>query len=147
MYKLLPAKDGEKLFFRMESEPTERYGAIGYLRADYGTSGREFWKTWFEIQPRLKTHSFQQEFDDVINSLREDGNNPPLASRENLKEFCFLSQGMDFADRGKGYIVRTQAYSYYFRCQPRPGDYDIYCFIYDNTFLLPALAKQPKNNI
>jgi hypothetical protein len=33
-------------------------------------------------------------------------------------------------------------FSYYIRCCPRIGDYDIYCFAYDNRWLLPELAGQ-----
>ena len=43
-------------------------------------------------------------------------------------------------ERGVGYSIKTQDFSYFFRCKPQPGDYDIYCFAYDNRWLLPELA-------
>ena len=142
MFKLFPAKDDAVLFYLMQGESAGRHGALGYLRADFGKSGREFWTTWFDIQPDLKTPAFREEFDDIINSLRNDGGNPPFSSRAALESFCRANPGKDLSGRGNGYIIRTQGYSYYFRCLPRPGDYDIYCFVYDNCFLLPELKKK-----
>jgi hypothetical protein len=79
-------------------------------------------------------------FDDVINSLRNDGETPPFASRSNLAAFCSANPGKELNGRGGGYCIRTLGFSYYFRCLPRPGDYDVYCFAYDNLYLLPQLA-------
>jgi hypothetical protein len=39
-------------------------------------------------------------------------------------------------------MVVTEDYSYYFRCLANPIDYDIYCFAFDNRYLLPELAGQ-----
>lgn len=141
-YKLLPSKDDNKLFFRLEGEAAERHGVIGYMRADFGKTGREFWTTWFDGQPHLKTYDFKKEFEDVVNSLRDDGQEPPFASRNNLAAFCAVNPGKELNSRGCGYMVRTQDYSYYFRCRPHSGDYDVYCFAYDNRWLLPELDGQ-----
>lgn len=46
-YELLPSQEDNLLFFNLEGEATERYGSIGYLRADFGRDGRGFWTTWF----------------------------------------------------------------------------------------------------
>ena len=85
-------------------------------------------------------YSFKQELDGVIDSLRNDGREPPFASRGNLAAFCSANPGMELNGRGHGYTVRTLDYSYYFRCLPRLGDYDVYCFAYDNRYLLSELA-------
>ena len=141
MYKLLPADQAaEGLFFRMDTESAERHGSIGYMRADFANSGREFYTTWFDTQPRLKTYDFKSEFDNVINALRDEGQKPPFATRANLAAFCSTNPGKEITGRGWGYMVQTLNYSYYFRCLPRPGDYDVYCFPYDNRYLLPELA-------
>ena len=140
MYKLSPAQDDGLLFFRMAGEESVRRGAIGYLRADFGNDGSEFWTAWFDDRKNLKTHGFTQELKDVIDSLRFDGQEPPFASRRNLESFCYANPGKELTLRGRGYQIRTKDYSYYFRCFPRPGDYDIYMFAYDNRYLLPELA-------
>jgi hypothetical protein len=135
MFKLLSAQNDEKLFFQMDGELAERHGYIGYLRADFGKSGREFWTAWFDCQPDLKTPDFKFEFDDVIDSLRNDGQKPPFSSRAALKSLCGVNPGKNLAARGRGYFIKTLDYSYYFRCQPSPDDYDIHCAVYDNRFL------------
>jgi hypothetical protein len=140
MFKLIPSQDDEKLFFKMIKEASERHGVIGYTRMDFGKTGKEFWHTWFDIQERLNTVSFKEEIENVINSLREDGDTPPFASRNNLSAFCVMNPGKELNRRGNGYFIRTLNYSYYFRCLPDLGDYDIVCFTYDNRFLLPELA-------
>ena len=140
MYKLQSAQHDNLLFFRLDGEAAERYGAIGYLRADFSRSGREFHSTWFDEQSHLKTWAFKTEFDGVIDSLRDDGEKPPFASRENLMAFCSANPGKELTTRGNGYMVRTQDFWYYFRCNPSASDHDIYCFTFDNRFILPELA-------
>ena len=144
MFKLLPAQDFDALFFKMEKDTSQQYGAIGYIRINFGKQGNEFHPTWFDIQPNLKTVDFKTEFDDVINSLCDDGKYPPFASRKNLEAFRISTPGKDLSERGSGYMVRTLHYSYYFRCLPTPHDYEVYCFAYDNRFLLSELAKHNK---
>jgi hypothetical protein len=57
-----------------------------------------------------------------------------------LEAFLSTTPGKKLTTQGDGYVVQTQDYSYYFRCCPRIGDYDVYCFAYDNRRLLPELA-------
>jgi hypothetical protein len=140
MYALLPTDHDSRLYFKLEEELNEHYGAIGYLRMDFGRSGREFWFSWFDIQPELKIPAFKHELDEVINALRDDGPEPPFASRGNLEALCATKPGARLGGLGLGYRVRTPDYSYYFRCLPRVGNYDIYVHVYDNSKLLPALS-------
>ena len=141
MYVLLPAEQRESdLFFRMDGEAAERHGAIGYMRADFGRDGRGFWTTWFDNQKHLKTPAFKAEFDRVINSLRDDGQEPPFASRRSLEAYCMTYPGLILSSRGDGFKIQTEDFSYYFRCLPRNSDYEIYAMAYDNPFLLPELA-------
>jgi hypothetical protein len=134
-YKLLPAKKEEIRFcFRLSGETAGRCGAIGYLRADFGRGGNEFYTTWFDNQKHLKSPDFKRKFDELINSLRDDGQDPPFASRGNHLAFCAARPSMTC------FKIATLDYSFYFRLNPRQGTYDIYCFAYDNRFLLPELA-------
>ena len=141
-YHLTPTEDYSKLFFLLDGEAAERHGIIGYLRADYGKDGFDFYISWFDSQPHLKTRDFRRELDDVINTLRIDGSENPFANRKTLERYCAEYPGNDLFIRGYGYMIRTEDYSYYFRCKPGPGDYDIYCFLYDNRYLLPELEGQ-----
>jgi hypothetical protein len=143
-YEMIPALEAEKkLFFRLDGEAAERHGAVGYMRADFGQTGKEFWTTWFDCQKHLKTPAFKREFDEVINSLRNDGDNPPFASRYGLAVFCADNHGVEMpAGRGEGFRIQTPDFSYCVRCNPRYGGYDIGLYAYDNRYLLPELAGQ-----
>lgn len=142
MYELLPTQDKESLFFKMNGEVCERHGAIGYLRADFGVSGQEFWTAWFNCRKQLNTTTFKCEFDKVISGLRAGGKEPPFRSRVSLESFCAFKPGKQLIARGSGYLVRTEGYSFYVRCLLRCDAYDIFCFAYDNRWLLPELAGQ-----
>jgi hypothetical protein len=136
-YQLLLAEKEEiRLCFRISGEAAERCGAIGYLRADFGRSGNEFHTTWFDNQPHLKTPGFKAEFDRVINSLRDDGQNAPFASRDNHLAFCASHPSMTC------FKIATPDYSIFTHLNPKQGAHDIYCFAYDNRYLLPELAGQ-----
>jgi hypothetical protein len=141
-YKLVAANDKRSLFSKMDGESAERHGAIGYLRADFGNDGNSFWTTWFDIQKHLRTPGFRDEFDEVIQHLRDGGQEPPFANRRNLDAFVCARPGMGLTPNGSGYLVRTDDHTYYFRCYPCPGEYEIYGYAYDNRYLLPELAGQ-----
>jgi hypothetical protein len=127
-YELRAAESTENgLFYRLEDEQAERHGAIGYMRTDFGRSGREFWPTWFDTQKGLKTDVFKQELNDVIDSLRNDGEKPPFSSRTNLQEYCVGNPAYPLANNALGFKIQTLNYTYAFRCAPSAGDYDVYC--------------------
>jgi len=142
MYKLTPSHDDSLLFYRLDGESIERHGAIGYFRADFGSDGFGFYISWHDIQPHLKTREFRRELDSVVNGLRVDGNETPFANRMVLETYITANPGKELARSSNGYMVRTEGYSYYFRCLTSAVDYDIYCFAYDNRYLLPELAGQ-----
>ena len=136
-YELLLAEKEElNLCFQIKGEAAERCGAIGYLRADFGRSGKEFYTTWFDSQQHLKSPDFKYKFDELINALRDDGQKPPFASRDNHLAFCAAHPSMTC------FKIATLDYSFYFRFNPHQGTYDIYCFAYDNRYLLPERAGQ-----
>jgi len=143
--KLIPVPSQEhSLFFSQDTEP-ERLGIIGHLRADFD-SGTSFFITWFEKQPHLKTDSFRAEFNLILNSLRHNIEAPVLRSRADMNKYCYAhsEQRINGVSRelSAGFKIVTDSYSYYFRCVPCKGEYDLYCYAYDNNYLLPELAGQ-----
>jgi hypothetical protein len=125
-YELRPAERKEGwLFYGTDDEGEQRHGAIGYMRADFGRSGKEFWTTWFDAQRHLKTPAFKSEFQEMIDSLRNDGEKPPFASRANLQAYCAANPATPLTSNALGLMIQTLNYTYTFRCTPRPGDYDI----------------------
>ena len=144
-YRLLTVTPEEKnLFFRLDGDPA-RFGAIGHLRGDFDTGGL-FYTTWFDNQTHLKTDAFKVEFDGMVNFLRGSVDEPVLKSRKDMTAYCYAhpEQHIDgtIYDTAAGFKVQTADYSYYVRCTPQKGDYDLYIFCYDNCFLLPELAGQ-----
>jgi hypothetical protein len=129
----------QKLFYRLDGEPAERHGAVGYLRCDYGKSGDEFWTTWFDNQPLLKSPAFKTEFNGVIDYLRE-ASQKSYPYDGSFAERCLLNMRRPVTDTAVRFKIQTEQFSYYVRCQPRQGDYDFYCMAYDNRYLLPELA-------
>jgi hypothetical protein len=141
MYELLKTGQQEyPLFFRLDGEAAERHGAIGYVRADYGKSGTEFWTTWFDNQAHLKTPAFKQEFNSVIDYVREVSESASRENGDGFQNHCLVNMRRPVTDTAVRFKIQTEAYSYYFRCQPRQGDYDFHCFCFDNRYLLPELA-------
>jgi len=139
---LKTTQDEYPLFFRMEGKPAERHGFIGYLRGDYGRSGREFWTTWFDCQPDLKTDAFRDEFDGILEYLRETSLHP-VEGADPFQFHCLQNMRARVTDTEVRFKVVTEGYSYYFRCQPRQvEDYHLYCMVYDNRFLLPEMEQQ-----
>jgi hypothetical protein len=140
---ITPGVDEKHLFFRIDGEQAERHGAIGYLRGHFGGRGYEFHTSWFDNQRSLKSPAFKAEFDGVINTHREGA----LKDRREMEAFCsrndsvFLLQDGG-AQRGAGFKIQTQDYTYCFRCTPSSADYDFRVFAYDNRYLLPELAGQ-----
>ena len=119
--------------FKQTADGYEQLGCIGYLRADFGSSGKEFYSTWNELIPELKTDTFSQEFDIVINTLRfaaEYGK--VLSCREHLKAYCNANPNSAFNDGRNHYGFRadTEKYTYLFRLNPNKGEYNIYCYCY-----------------
>lgn len=142
-YKILSFELSElSLFFRLDGKKAEHHGAIGYMRADFGRSGKEFWSTWFDIQARLKIPAFKSEFQKVVEYLREGMQYPVFSNRRDMEAFCLKYAGQRVEDRGIGFKVQTDNYSYYARCRPTSTDYDIMLYAYDNKYLLPELAGQ-----
>lgn len=134
-----------KLFFRIDDGPL-RFGAIGYLRGDFG-KGDGFYTSWFDTQKQLKSNSFKREFDTIVHFLREEADYPVLKNRAYMRAYCYNhcdEQHINgtIYDDAAGFKIQTDDYSYYVRCTPQEGDYDLYIFCYDNDYLLPELAGE-----
>lgn len=139
-FKAVPMQLEEARYsYRNSQQISSQTGLIGYLRADMGTNGNEFWSTWNDYRKDLKTDDFKSEFDDVINSFREKGQF--LSDRQTLSRFCDDSQNaLEFGERygaGRDYGVRvnSQDYAYLMRLNPHKGEYNLYCYCYRKDWL------------
>ncbi len=121
--------------FSQSSQISAQTGLIGYLRADMDTDGNGFFSTWNGWNDRLKTQEFKDEFDAVINSLREEGD--ILYNRKALAGYCYSNPQARMSTDMEYYGVRvdTTKYSYMMRLCPEKGEYNLYCYCYYKSWL------------
>lgn len=126
-WKPLEADKVDLLYSASRDEDKER-GCIGYLRGDFGKSGNEFWISWFDHQPELRSAAFHDELQNVVNALRkQDGL---------LRNFASMSRGCRdglSCNDSFGFRAESPHYSYCLRCTPRKGDYNFYLYAYDKN--------------
>lgn len=130
----------KKLFFSQPEKDIE-LGCIGHLRGDFGRAGNEFWTTWWPHCSGLKTPVFADEFDRLVNALREYGF---FKNRAAMKAFCEkqeAAQLKSFTGFTYGFRVLSKRYAYFIRCFTEGGDYNFYIYCYDRSRLenKPAL--------
>lgn len=123
-----------KYTFRQSQQLSMQTGLIGYLRADFGSTGEEFWSSWFDFRADLKTDEFKAELDAVINGLR-DGD--ILSGRQAMSAYCHATPDSAFNDDRNHYGIRldTDKYSYLMRLNPNRGEYNLYCYCYRRDWL------------
>ena len=111
-YRVLTEAE-RKYTFSQSQQLSMQTGLIGYLRADFGSNGNEFWTTWNDFRKDLKTDDFKKEFDLVINSYRF-GDGEFLSGRSTMSKFCYEHPESSYEDDRNHYGVRvdTERYSY-----------------------------------
>lgn len=139
--------DLEKYTFRQSNQLYQQTGCIGYLRADLGSSGKEFYSTWNETCSFFKTEEFSKEFDDVINALRfDDTYGRLLNDRTRLSRYCHehARQYSGADNQYYGIRVDTDGHTYLLRLNPRQGEYNLYCYCYVKKYLETHLVQASK---
>ena len=132
--EMIPAE--QKYTYRQSHQLDAQTGCIGYLRGDFGTTGKEFYSSWFDNMAYLKTPEFQAELDTVINNLREDSRyGGILADRSSLSNACNQSTTPQFGRDEFGFRVNTQDYAYLLRLNPNRGEYNFYIYCYRRDYL------------
>lgn len=137
----------EKYTFRQSNQLYQQTGCIGYLRADLGSSGKEFYSTWNETCSFFKTEEFSREFDDVINALRlDDTYGRLLNDRTRLSRYCHehAKQYSGADNQYYGIRVDTDRHTYLLRLNPRQGEYNLYCYCYVKKYLETHLVQASK---
>lgn len=134
-------KDKHILFYSQDGKDVE-LGCIGHLRGDFAKNGNEFWTTWWPHCEDYKTQEFKDEFDNLINSLREDG---LLQNRAAMSAYCAKNKDAELnslMEHTYGFCFLSNNYAYYLRCFTEKGDYNFYCYCYDRAKLEEYLKKQ-----
>ena len=120
--------------YSRSSENDKALGCIGHLRADFG-SGKEFYTTWWPHQGQLKDDDFVRELDEVVNYFRRKGR--MLASRKDMRSFVEKNPAARIRDDEPlyGFRMDSEKFSYFFRCFPLRGNYDLYLYCYRREIL------------
>ena len=134
----------DKYTFRQSTQISMQTGLIGHLRADMDTDGNGFFSSWFDFREELKTDEFKAEFDEVINSLREEGD--ILHNRRSLAKYCYCTPQSRMQGEPGYYGVRvdTEKYAYLLRLNPDRGEYNLYCYCYRRDWLDQHLKDAEK---
>ena len=128
VWKPIEADKADWLYSGDSEQDLER-GCVGHLRGDFGNSGAEFWTSWFDHRPDLKSTVFHDELQNVVNGLRKEGGL--------LRNFAAMSRGCRDGlpcDDSFGFKAESPHYTYCLRCIPRRGDYNFYLYAYDKDF-------------
>ena len=144
--EIRPATKAERMYTYSQSQQISmQTGCIGHLRADMDTNGEGFFSSWDDFRKDLKTQEFKDEFDSVLNAMRENGG--LLSNRTALSKYCYSTPASDFGDgREFGVRVDTDVYSYLMRLNPHKGEYNLYCYCYRKDWLDDHL-KQAERGI
>lgn len=137
----------EKYTFKQSNQIYQQTGCIGYLRADLGSSGKEFYSTWNEICSFFKTEEFSKEFDDVINTFRLDEKyGKMLGDRTSLSKCCHEHAKQYIGDDNRYFGVRvdTDNHTYLLRLNPNKGEYNLYCYCYIKEHLANHIQNASK---
>ena len=125
----------DKYTFSNSMQISMQCGLIGHLRTDMDSDGNGFFSSWEDYRKELKTDEFKDEFDKVINSLREEGD--ILYNRKSLAKYCYSSPQAKMNNEQDYYGVRvdTEKYAYLCRLNPNKGEYNLYCYCYIKDWL------------
>ncbi len=144
-----PATEQERMYTYAQSQEVQmKTGMIGYLRGDFGSSGGMFYSTWFDTVKSRKTPDFKEEFDQVINAMRDDPEyHGILGGRSKMEAYCRTQP--ESAMKGNytteyAFRISTARYAYIMRLNPTRGDYNFYVTCYQRQWLdkhLEASAK------
>lgn len=133
--KIRVIKDDEIKYVYMQSHQINmQTGRIGYLRGDFGSNGDQFYTSWFDEIPSRKTPEFKDEFDYVVNELRD---NPKfrgiLRNFEDMKLLCATRPQSKCETERYCFRADTKNHSYLISCKPIKGDYNFYIVAYQKT--------------
>ncbi len=140
--------------YTQKQEIMDDSACIGHLCVDLDSNGQGFYTTWDDHRPELNSPEFKQEFDDVINALREQEiSGCCLKDRDSLKKFCNQFPEAKMTEDGSefGFRLDTDDYTYMMRLNPNRGEYAAYIYAYERDlldfYLVPTKEPEPKEKI
>ena len=129
--------------YTQEKDIMESAGDIGHVRQDFGSSGQEFWTTWWDgCRPDLHTEEFNNDLTSVINRFRDSETADNfLKSRTLMAKYCYSHPEANISGDFRNWVVRadTDKYTYMMRLNPNRGEYNLYCYCYRKDLLNEVL--------
>ena len=135
MYKFNFYHTRPENFFRNDKGEQTK-GLVGYLRGDFGRDGKEFHHTWFNNNEKLNNSNFKEDFDKIMETLRER----LLADRDWMRSVAYNHPDAKIVSESTssyGMFVETERYEYDIRTITEDGNYDFYIYCYDKNFQEP----------
>ena len=122
----------DKYTFSNSMQISMQCGLIGHLRADMDSDGNGFFSSWEDYRKELKSDEFKDEFDKVINSLREEGD--ILYNCKSLAKYCYSSPQAKMNNEQDYYGVRVDTQKYAFGYNPyeyakSPIPLPLFCYV------------------
>ena len=122
-------------FFRNDKVEQTK-GLVGYVRGDFGRDGKDFHHTWFNNNEKLNNSNFKEDFDKIMETLRER----LLTDRDWMRSVAYNHPDAKIVSESTssyGMFVETERYEYDIRTITEDGNYDFYIYCYDKNFQEP----------
>lgn len=143
-YTLEKVEQSEFAYMFRPTDETQDRDCICYIRGYFDNSIDERFQASAMIEnkenyQKFHTDDFRRECDNIINYFRFQSDTPILKSRIRMHNAAYDTKAERYAADKEifGYRVTTEQNVYYFRCDPRQGQYNLYCYCYDR----PTLEK------
>lgn len=157
-YTLEKVEQEEFEFMFAPEDETKNRGCICYIRGYFDNSIYERFQSTAMIENRenynkYKTADFSRECDNIINYFRFQSDTPILKSRMAMHNAGYDMNAEQYGGDAEicGYRVTTEKNVYYFKCDSRQRQYNLYCYCYDRqaleTFKNLRFVEQNYNKI
>lgn len=132
-----PAMQLEQMYcYTQSAQIMSQTGCIGHLRGDMGANGKGFFTSWENHIGHLNTDLFKEEFDQVINALRNDVQYAGLLKdRHSLTNICLSTPAANMGNGSFGFRADTDQHTYLCRLNPNKGEYNFYIYVYRKDWL------------
>lgn len=141
-YTLEHISQEEFAFMFAPQNENENRGCICYIRGYFDNSLNEQFQSVAMIENKenyktFHTDDFRRECDNIINYFRFQADTPILKSRICMHNAGYDTKAERFAGDKEvcGYRVTTENNVYYFKCDSRQGQYNLYCYCYNKLVL------------
>lgn len=127
--------------YRQSQQISQQAGFVGYLRGDYGESGKHFFTTWFGDREDWNTPEFKHDLQRTIDRLRYE--TKQIGDREQLTTLCLKdpSSAITVDLRWFGFRVDSGDHAFLLKCSPFKGDYNFYVYCYHKDWLDQHMTK------